>query len=91
MADLVNLNHMVVSMIKSKRSQEAMIKSMAFKVGDKVIFISNRRGRTVGEIVKMNRSNAIVKVKGAFGNSSIMAAPYTMWNVPFNMLTLDKQ
>ena len=87
--DLIELNHLVVGMIKHKRSHEAYAKSMTFKVGDKVSFTSRRTGRKVGEIVKRNPRKAVVAVKNFFGNSSAAKsmASTTKWSVPYEMLT----
>lgn len=83
--DLIELNHLVVRMIKHKRGHEAITKSMSFKVGDKVIFSSNRVGRKEGEIVKMNRRKAVVKVE-SWGNH-FAPIQTVKWSVPYEMLS----
>lgn len=90
MADLIELNHQVVKLINHKRSHEAMLKSLSFKVGDKVSFNSKRSGRMVGEIVKINRTRAVVavQVNGVINKSIPLSMVSTIkWNVPFSMLT----
>jgi co-chaperonin GroES (HSP10) len=84
MADLIELNHQVVSVIKHKRSHETLLKSLSFKVGDKVVFTSKRSGHKVGEIIKMNRTKAIVSVKNLYSG---VAYANTQYSVPFSMLS----
>lgn len=85
--DLIELNHLVVGMIKHKRAHEAFGLSLKFKVGNKVSFSSKRDGYQVGEIVKVNRTKAVVAVKGAYGASSVMGVATVKWSVPFSILT----
>jgi hypothetical protein len=83
--ELVNLNRLVVSMVRSKQSHENYKASAEFMVGDKVWFIAKRGRRVEGVIDKINRSKAIVKVKDDKAKNSFME--YVRWNVPFSMLT----
>ena len=89
LATLHELNHLVVGLIKHTLAHQAFALSLKFKVGDKVSFSSKRVGRKVGEIVKVNRTKAVVAVKQAFGNSpaALAVASTVKWNVPFSMLT----
>lgn len=91
MNDLIELNHLVVGMIKHKRSHEAARISYTFKVGDKVEFNSNRTGRKVGEIVKRNPRKAVVLIKDerVVGKAFAFGSPIK-WNVPYEMLTKVK-
>ena len=83
------LNHQVVTLINHKNAHEAVGLSLSFRVGDKVTFGNNRVGTKNGEIIKVNRTKAVVAVKQAFGNSpaALAVASTVKWNVPFSMLT----
>ena len=72
--DLHAVNNIAVDYIKAKRNAVAAAKRHMFKPGDQVKY-EGRYGRTVGEIVRVKRKKAIVKV--GFRN----------WDVPLSMLT----
>ena len=72
--ELLVINRVAVDCIKAKRSAVAAAKRHLFKPGDQVQY-DGRRGHTVGEIVRVKRKNAVVKV-GVEG-----------WNVPLSMLS----
>lgn len=72
--DLQVVNRIAVDCIKAKRSAIAATTRHMFKPGDQVQF-NGRRGLTVGEIVRVKRKKAIVKV--SFQN----------WDVPLAMLS----
>jgi hypothetical protein len=72
--ELLVINRAAVDCIKAKRSAVAAAKRHLFKPGDQVQY-DGRRGHTVGEIVRVKRKNAVVKVGPE------------RWNVPLSMLT----
>ena len=71
--DLVSLNRAVCDQIKASRNADAALKRHLFAAGDSVKWIG-RKGPQAGEIVKVNRKKAVVKVG------------FVNWNVPLNML-----
>jgi hypothetical protein len=72
--DLQVVNRIAVDYIKAKRNADAAAKRHLFKPGDQVQY-DGRRGHTVGEIVRVKRKNAVVKVG------------VERWNVPLTMLS----
>lgn len=72
--DLQVVNRVAIDCIKAKRSAIAAAKRHMFKPGDQVQY-EGHRGHTVGEIVRVKRKKAIVKV--GFQN----------WDVPLAMLS----
>lgn len=72
--ELLVINRAAVDCIKAKRSAVAAAKRHLFKPGDQVQY-DGRRGHTVGEIVRVKRKNAVVKVGPE------------RWNVPLSMLS----
>lgn len=75
-AELLDLNELVVSRIKSMRAVKKASKAAAFNVGDKVRFDAGRRGGFInGTVTKVNKVNIKVNA-GVLGN----------WNVSANLL-----
>ena len=74
-AELMNLNSAVVMQINDRRNRAARLKRCMFKSGDKVSW-TGRRGFAEGNIVRVKRKKAIVKV----GSEN--------WDVPLSMLQL---
>ena len=74
--DLRTLNEQVVSTIKFKRTQEGSLVKNTLSVGDTVQFTGKRGAVLTGELIKKNRTKAVVRVD------------FTQWTVPFSMLSL---
>lgn len=74
-ADLLELNRVIIARIKTLRSLAAAQVGASLMVGDNVTW-SGRKGVYTGQVTKINRKNAKVKVGQA------------TWTVPMNMLTL---
>lgn len=73
-SDLREINSAVIEELKFIRDRDARTKRFTLQAGDQVQF-NGRRGLTVGEIIRIKRKKAIVKV--GFQN----------WDVPLSMLT----
>lgn len=60
--ELVELNRLVVTMIKSKQATDNRTAIYSFRAGDLVSFTSNRSGMTVrGEVTQVKRTKVVVK------------------------------
>ena len=72
------VNDMVVAKIRAINSMRNQMGQYTFQVGDAVKWQSGKRGRGEmrGELIKKNRTRAVVRVEGTSGT----------WAVPFNML-----
>ena len=77
--DLLELNKVLIEKIKLKRKIESIYSINSFSVGDKVSFVGRRKLTVTGTIIKVKKTNVLVKEAGIFG---------TTWNVPAGSLTL---
>ena len=74
-AELLEINRALCAQLKVVRNREARRKRFMFSSGDSVSF-NGRRGYTEGEVVRVKRKKALVKVG------------MVTWDVPLNMLSL---
>ncbi len=74
-SELSELNRAVCRQLKSVRDRESRRKRFMFSSGDSVSF-NGRNGYTEGEVVRVKRKKALVKVG------------MVTWDVPLNMLSL---
>ena len=74
--ELVELNEFVVSRIKEKRAHKARVVKRRLHEGVKVSFQDNTGQTLTGEVIKVMRKFAQVKVDSC------------TWRVPMNMLTI---
>ena len=75
-AELHNVNQMVIELIKQKRTIESLEKKLSLQVGMTVkVNHPKLMGREL-EVVKINRTKANLRVKGGFAS----------YNVPVSMI-----
>ena len=69
--DLRKLNKIVIDMIDSKNNQSAILKKSSLKVGQ-IVTVNHRRlkGKEM-EIIKINRTKAVLQEKGSFGSFNV--------------------
>lgn len=78
-AELREVNTVVVDLIKNKRRLEGAVIKASMKVGDKVTWTKGGQEHT-GTISKMNRTKARVDQQDIQGRGSLI------WTIPFTML-----
>ena len=74
--ELIELNQFVVSRIKQKRTEQSRLIKRSLRVGAQVSFEDNDGRKVLGEVTKVMRKFARVKV----GRDT--------WRVPMSMLTV---
>jgi hypothetical protein len=90
MDQLFELNHLIVSLIRHKRSQKNATASVGFRVGQTVKWSGRNGIMKTGIIEKMNPKKAIIRITSESGMSTMVGQQMGQrmsqrWNVPYSL------